>query len=846
MSIDMSQFLATFYEESFEGLDIMETELLALDVGEADLETINTIFRAAHSIKGGSGTFGLNDVANFTHVMETLLDEMREGDRDVTQNAVEILLESVDVLREMLSTLQAEDEVDSARVAEVKLKLDNLLAGEEGTQPQTQATPTVSEEMTAPISESNTATIGWIINFTPHVDMLQTGNDPVRMFRELEALGEYSVKVNTENVPDFLMMDPENSFLSWTITIKGNVSKNSIEEVFDWVEDECDLTIDELVSTSPMITQEAQPEQSSDGELNVDLLETTFAMLAPKGKELVARFYEELFKRYPAVKGLFLNTTPEQQQTKLLAALQLVVANLNDQDALVAALTEMGQRHQKYGVQPDQYDAVTSTLLDVMQEFAGSAWTTEVANTWKQALELVANTMISAYSVKENIHEQIPEIKASSAPADVTPITTKENKAAPAAKAKRKPVSTESSSIRVSIDKVDELINMVGELVITQSMLSQLGEEEDFGEKQIEKLKSGLMQLERNTREMQENVMRIRMLPISFVFQRFPRLVHDLSGKLNKNIELKLSGESTELDKTVMEKIGDPLVHLVRNSLDHGIESPAERLAAGKPETGIIHLNAYHEGGNIVIEITDDGAGLNLEKILSKAVSNGIVSESDNISDEEIADLIFRPGFSTADVVSDVSGRGVGMDVVRRNIRALGGTVDVVTSTGQGSTFTIRLPLTLAILDGQSVIVGDEVYIVPLVSIIESIQVDKKLVSGITGQAEVYRLRDEYLPIVKLYNVFNIETESKNIEDGLLVVVESEGKKVALLVDDLLGQQQVVIKSLETNFKSIEGISGATILGDGTVALILDVSGLISISKKTGTRNKNIAATAAA
>ncbi|MDH5395732.1 MAG: chemotaxis protein CheA, partial [Gammaproteobacteria bacterium] len=361
------------------------------------------------------------------------------------------------------------------------------------------------------------------------------------------------------------------------------------------------------------------------------------------------------------------------------------------------------------------------------------------------------------------------------------------------------------------------------------------------------KLKSGLMQLERNTREMQENVMRIRMLPISFVFQRFPRLVHDLSGKLGKNIELKLSGESTELDKTVMEKIGDPLVHLVRNSLDHGIESPEKRRAAGKSEVGMIHLNAYHEGGNIIIEITDDGAGLNLEKILAKAKSSGIVSDNDNLTDEDIADLIFRPGFSTADVVSDVSGRGVGMDVVRRNIRALGGTVDVVTAAGQGSTFTIRLPLTLAILDGQSVVVGQEVYIIPLVSIIESIQVDPKLVNGITGRTEVYRLRDEYIPIVKLFEVFNVEPLHNDIEEGLLVVVEAEGKKVALLVDDLLGQQQVVIKSLETNFKSVEGISGATILGDGTVALILDVSGLISISqKKRKVINKKNAASAAA
>lgn len=702
MTFDMSQFLVTFYEESFEGLDIMETELLALDVGEADLETINTIFRAAHSIKGGSGTFGLDDVANFTHVMETLLDEMREGNRDVTQHAVNILLESVDVLREMLSTLQAEEELDNERIATVKQKLDNLLAGESGE--DTVAEAQVSESaVTAEPAITESIKHGWVIDFKPHLDMLQTGNDPVRMIRELSVLGDITVTPDIVLLPSFLMMEPENSSLAWVITLKGDIDKSAIEEVFDWVEDECDLTITPMADSDVA----AQQEQIAEAEIISETIDP-----APSAAE------ENVITPAPAV-----DTTLKQT------------------------------------------------------------------------------------------------------PADSSEAKSTAKKVKPKATA-------ESSSIRVSIDKVDELINMVGELVITQSMLSQLGEEEEFGESQIEKLKNGLMQLERNTREMQENVMRIRMLPISFVFQRFPRLVHDLCGKLDKKIELVLSGESTELDKTVMEKIGDPLVHLVRNSLDHGIETPDIRLAAGKPETGEIHLNAYHEGGNIVIEITDDGAGLNLEKILSKAKSSGIVSENDKLSDEDIADLIFRPGFSTADVVSDVSGRGVGMDVVRRNIRALGGTVDVKTTAGQGSVFTIRLPLTLAILDGQSIIVGDEVYIVPLVAIIESIQVDSALVNGITGQADVYRLRDEYIPIVKLCDVFNVKPQHENMEDGLLVVVEAEGKKVALLVDDLLGQQQVVIKSLETNFKSVEGISGATILGDGTVALILDVSGLIAISKK--------------
>lgn len=664
MTIDMSQFLETFYEESFEGLDIMEKELLTLDVGEADPETINTIFRAAHSIKGGSGTFGLNVVAEFTHVMETLLDEMRDRKREVTQEGVDILLLSVDVLREMLTALRNNSELNGERINESKSKLDTLL----GTSGET--TGTTPDESLNP--ENNKKNTGWNIFFQPYPNLLQTGNDPVRMFRELEGMGELSVEVNVEKLPDLSSLVPEESFLSWTLTLKGDVEKTAIDEVFEWVDGDC--------------------------ELNITPLEATDTPVAVAKEE---------------------RRTGDRRQTT---------------DRRVS-----GDRRAKS--------------------------------------------------------------------------------------------SAESSSIRVSIDKIDELINMMGELVITQSMLSQLGEADEFSTSQIEKLRDGLAQLERNTREMQENVMRIRMLPISFAFQRFPRLVHDLSGKMNKKIELVMSGEHTELDKTVMEKIGDPLVHLVRNSIDHGIESPEDRLAAGKSEMGIIHLNAFHEGGKIVIEITDDGAGLNTEKIRAKAIQNGVINKEDALSEEQVNDLIFNPGFSTADVVSDVSGRGVGMDVVRKNIRMLGGTVDVKTTPGQGSTFTIRLPLTLAILDGQSVRVGNDIYIVPLVSIVESIQIDKSLINIVAGRSEVYRLRDEYIPIVKLHETFNIESASENLSDGLLVVVEGDGIKVALFVDDLLGQQQVVIKSLETNFKKVDGVSGATILGDGTVALILDVAGLVHLSK---------------
>jgi two-component system chemotaxis sensor kinase CheA len=407
--------------------------------------------------------------------------------------------------------------------------------------------------------------------------------------------------------------------------------------------------------------------------------------------------------------------------------------------------------------------------------------------------------------------------------------------AKPAAAATPEPAAAEntrhavgdSSSIRVSTEKIDELLDMVGELVITQSMLGQLGTK--FDGPDAEQLRSGLAQLERNVRELQESVMRVRMLPISFVFSRFPRMVRDLSNRLGKDIELKMTGENTELDKTVMEKIGDPLIHLVRNSIDHGIEKPEVRVAAGKSATGTVHLDAYHKGGSITIEVKDDGGGLNKERILSKARERGLVGANDVLTDDQIHDLIFVPGFSTAEQTTDVSGRGVGMDVVRRNVKELGGSIEVRAVPGKGSRFIITLPLTLAIVDGQSVSVGGENYIVPLTAIIESMQLKPTMVNLVAGRGEVFKFRDEYLPIIRLHQLFGAKPRTTELTEGLLMVVEGDGRKVGLFVDDLLGQQQVVIKSLETNYRSVDGVSGATILGDGSVALILDIPGIIRV-----------------
>ena len=676
----MQQFHQTFFEESFEGLDIMEKELLNLDVGNADNESINTIFRSAHSIKGGSGTFGFTAIAEFTHVAETLLDEMRDGIRPVTQESVDLLLKSVDVMRDMLTVYKDGGDMDADNIAEVQGKLEKLLGSDSAN---------TASAQDASANTANENSDGWLITFRPHTEMLRTGNDPVRMIYALAELGEIETKADISELPAFTDLNPEDSFLSWEITLKGDAKKEDISEVFDWVEDECDLDIQPISGAS-----ETAP--------STDTVETP---------------------------------------------------------------------------------------------------TTTATTTTAQAA---------------------PTPAAAQAPANTA--------------SAKKP--TESASIRVGIDKVDEIINLVGELVITQAMLGQVGGEisgdESHNNSHMEKLVEGLAQLERNTREIQESVMRIRMLPISFVFSRVPRLVHDLSGKLNKKVNLVTLGEGTELDKTVMEKIGDPMVHLVRNALDHGIETPEERLAAGKEETGTLTLNAYHKGGNIVIELSDDGAGINKERVLNKARANGLVGENETLSDDAINDLIFHPGLSTAETLSDVSGRGVGMDVVRKNIKSLGGSVRVDSNEGEGAIFTIQLPLTLAILDGQLVRVGEETFVVPLVSIIESIQVKSNNLNGIAGKADLYKLRDEYIPVIRADNVFGMNNSFESLNDRLMVVVEGDGHKAGIIVDDLLAQQQVVIKSLETNYQRVDGLSGATILGDGTVALILDIPGMIEMFKEKG------------
>jgi two-component system chemotaxis sensor kinase CheA len=747
MSLDLSQFLQSFFEECIESLDSMENMLLNLEASSDKTDAINTIFRGAHSIKGASATFGFTDVSSFTHIMETLLDKVREGTKIITHDDVDLLLTSVDCVRGMLTARQNNSTADVARAEELQIKLkaalnDQPIAAVVAAAPPPKANPEVINDdefealldnlhgkggapgvssPAAPAAAAKPAASGeitddefeslldnlhgkggapgasqgmadWHIDFHPHPKLMQKGSDPLRIVRVLEALGTLRVTVDDSAIPALAQLNPQECYLRWKLELSTGASRDQIEEAFAWAKGDADIKI--VCLTSKLVAKAA-----------------------------------------PAVQAAAAPVPTPPVETK----------------------------------SPEEPHVMTAP----------------------------------------------PTPAARTAPAVAAAATT---------------TAQEGTSIRVGIDKVDALINMVGELVITQSMLSQQSKRLELH--RHPKLIDGLAQLERNTRELQESVMRIRMLPISFAFNRFPRIVRDLSQQLGKKIELKMTGETTELDKTVMEKIGDPLVHLVRNSLDHGLEKPEVRRAAGKPETGTLHLNAYHQSGNIVIEIIDDGAGLPKDKILKKARERGLIGDERSLSDEKIYELIFMPGFSTAEKVTDVSGRGVGMDVVRKNIKGLGGTVEIASKEGKGTTITIRLPLTLAILDGQSVRIGDENYIIPLVSIVESIKIRQDMINIVAGKAEIIRLRNEYMPVLRLYQIFGTEPRTTDLLEGLLVVVEGEGMKTGLFVDELLGQQQVVIKSLETNFKRVDSISGATILGDGTVALILDIPGLITLARQ--------------
>ena len=627
MTIDMSQFNDVFFEESQEHLDEMEHLLMELDLADPDPEALNSVFRAAHSIKGGSDIFGFKALTGLTHVMENLLDRARKETIQLSVSIVDLLLEMIDVLKSILECYRNDDEIDWELVGASTTRLEDAVKQNS------------DEPEESPIDEGD---FGFFE--TPIIK------------EEVEAFGFFEEEVPTSN-----STDEEEGFGFFDEEPADVVSSDSSSKVES--NEQPDKVIDQPI------------EQNDKSKPSANLVEIT-------------------------------SSSPSKSKTKKVS--------------------------------------------------------------------------------------------------------------------KPQDTSSESSTIRVETSKVDTLVNLVGELVITQSMLTMIEEEVD--ELISEKMLIALVELERNTREIQEAVMSIRMLPISFVFNRFPRLVRDLSSKLNKNVELNLEGATTEIDKSLIEKLADPLTHLVRNSIDHGIEMPEDRVNAGKSEKGKIILQAQQKGGSILISIIDDGAGLNRERILNKAAENSIPLQK-NIQDSDVWNLIFAPGFSTAAEVTDVSGRGVGMDVVKRNIESLGGRIEIESSAGKGTAFHIHLPLTLAIVDGMTVDVAGEIFVVPLVNIIESIQPDQTQIRLIKNEPLLW-VRGEYWPIIPLGQCLSVQNAIEDPSKGIVVLVESAKKRFGLLVDDLVGQQQVVIKSLERHYKRVPGVAGATIMGDGSVAMILDVESL--------------------
>lgn len=710
MSVDMTQFYEVFFEETAEHLATMESLLLKLDIDAPSLDDLNAIFRAAHSIKGGSGTFGFTDMTEVTHILETLLDRLRKEELAVRREMIDAFLEAGDVLKAQLDAHRGGEAVDESLIASICATLAALATD----------TPAQDDANTA---STNAPTAGanatrYIISFK-RIAKSKLEN----LLGELQQHGTLKVLEETGN---------ENL----VVAIDTALTEPDLRDMIEFVVSLKQVTI----ATGDMASPPAPPEDFG------------FFDDSPGAPTAVAEEDDGF--------GLFVSADELQ-------------ANKEENDG-----------------------------FGFFDDAPGSE---------------------SINSATEAEPPRNPGRRESDkAGAQSTPSGRRDNDRVTV------PAAAEQSSIRVSIDKVDHLINLVGELVITQAMLAQTTANIDPA--LYENLLNSVAQLERNTRDLQESVMSIRMLPISFVFSRFPRVVRDVASKLGKQVEMRTIGEGTELDKGLIEKISDPLTHLVRNSLDHGIESPEKRIAAGKDPKGTLTLRASHQGGNIVIEVSDDGGGLNRDKILSKAKEKGL-AVNDSMSDSEVYQLIFAPGFSTADQVTDVSGRGVGMDVVKRNIEGLGGRVELSAVPGKGTTVTIRLPLTLAILDGMSVSVGDEIFIVPLGYIMESLQPKNEDVKTVTGDGRVVNVRGEYLPLIGLHSIFNIRPKTREPHEGILVIIESDSGKAALFVDELVGQHQVVIKSLETNFRKVKGISAATIMGDGRVALILDIAALLRMTR---------------
>jgi two-component system chemotaxis sensor kinase CheA len=697
----MESIKATFFQECEELLADLESGLLAMQAGVGDAETINAVFRAVHSVKGGGGAFGMEALVHFAHIFETLLDGVRSGGIAATPELIEVLLRAADVLSDHVAAARHGGSVDQARSDESIRELEHATHAEDNPEPALAQSPmpanepdefgfTVTPFSPETIEEAPAAAGAWIITFKPKADLYRKGNESLLLLRELSRLGPTSVWLDDATLPDLATLDPESAFLKWEVHLAAGVDEQCLRDVFEFVEDDCDLHI-------------------------------------------------------------------RRAETNSLSKNEVVEAPVAAQSA-----------------------PVTKTSLE---------------------------------SVNKGDSPKGDAQKVDAAIAGPTHAT-----------------------IRVDPERIDRLIDLVGELVINQAMLAQRVIESGLPASST--VATGLEDLESLTRQIQDSVMAIRAQPVKSVFQRMPRLVREVAAQTGKSVRLVTEGESTEVDKTVVERLGDPITHMIRNAIDHGLESPEDRVAAGKPREGVVRLAALHRGGRIVIEVQDDGGGINRKRVLAIAMEKGLIAADAQLSDEETDNLIFLPGFSTASTVSDISGRGVGMDVVRRSVQALGGRISITSRPGKGSTFTLSLPLTLAVLDGMVVDIAGHTLVVPLTAIVESLRPKRSDVRRLGPQGAVLSVRDTYVPVVDVASILGFRDAPLSPCEGVVILVESEdGGRAALTADSIHGQRQVVIKSLEANYRQVDGIAAATILGDGRVALILDVDAVISMRRRDAARD---------
>lgn len=731
----------TFFAECVDQLAELETGLFTIQSEGADLDTVNSVFRAVHSIKGGAGAFSLDDVVAFAHIFENALDIIRNDISQSNETRIELLLRSSDVLNDVVAVARdGGDPIDCSQMSgELEAEFDLTSHGEEVEVEFKSIEVNIDDIFVEDTVDKNK----FEINFVPVHDLYLTGHDPQRIFRELKELGECVFTANDEKISALDKFDFKTNQLSWNIVVETTVTESEVASVFEWVSDCCDLTISQVLEDDPF---------GGEDPFGSDPDGTDPFAVDPFGDE--------------ATSGMGLD----------------VSESIDGGDN--AGLGEPNEGS-SMGIEIESKDEI----LDIKNEETPQKMTQE--------------PKLNEVTIAQNAQEK-PQIKAV---------------------AKKEPTRV-SKPIRVDSEKVDRLINLMGEIVISQSMLSLQVNEAGFAQASPTGL--ALVELQNLTREIQSSVMSIRAQPIKPVFMRMSRVVREVSNATGKKANIVLEGETTEVDTTVIEGLSDPLTHMIRNSVDHGIESAEKRAELGKPEAGEIKLSASHSSGKIVIEVKDDGAGINREKVLEIAIKKGIVQAEAKLTDEEIDNLIFAPGFSTAEAITDVSGRGVGMDVVRQSIQALGGRVSITSVPGKGSTFTLSLPLTLAILDGMLVRTAEQMFVVPVSSMIETIKLKDEDVFEIGDQHMVFKLRNQLIPIVDVGYDLGFSNKRSGYNEGTVLIVESgNGSMSAFIVDTIVGQQQVVIKSMESNYRRIDSIAAATILGNGRIALILDVEEIV-------------------